>query len=48
MNLINNLRKDASILKDFSINFRNQMQAIRIASFIEEQVTPPAKASVRS
>lgn len=46
--LIESLQKDSPILKDISTNFRNQTTNIRIASFIEQEMTPPANARVRS
>lgn len=45
--LVKSLQKDSPILKDISTNFRNQTRNIRIASFIEQEITPPANARVR-
>jgi len=41
--LIKSLEKDSKILKDISTNFRGQTRDIKIASFIEQNRTPPAK-----
>jgi ankyrin repeat domain-containing protein 50 len=41
--LIKSLERDSKILKDVSTNFRNQTHDIKIASFIEQDRTPPAK-----
>jgi hypothetical protein len=41
--LIKSLEKDSKILKDISTAFRNQTHNIKIASFIEQNCTPPAK-----
>jgi|SRR5450432_540385 len=46
--LIKSLEKDCKILKDISTNFRNQTQSIKIASFIEQNHTPPAKSRVNT
>lgn len=45
--LIKALEKDSKILKDVSTSFRNQARSIKIASFIEQSLTPPAKSRVR-
>ena len=45
--LIKTLQKDSKILKDISTDFRNQTQSMKIASFIEQSVTSPAKSRVR-
>jgi hypothetical protein len=44
--LIKALEKDSQILKDISTSFRNQTSKIHIASFIEQEITPPANARV--
>ena len=44
--LIKSLEKDSKILKDISTNFRNHTRDIKIASFIEQNRTPPAKNRV--
>ena len=41
--LIESLKKDAEDLKKVSTDFRNQMENMRIASFIETRTTSPAK-----
>lgn len=46
--LIKTLEKDSQILLDISTQFRNQMRNIKIASAIEQKLTPPAKSLVRS
>ena len=46
--LIKSLQKDSLVLKDIATNFRNQTRHIRIASFVEQEKTPPALARVRS
>lgn len=45
---IRSLQKDSKILKEISTNFRNQARTIKIASFIEQIATPPAKKRVLS
>lgn len=45
--LIKALQKDSKILKEISTSFRNQTQCMKIASFIEQSFTPPAKSIVR-
>jgi hypothetical protein len=45
--LIKALEKDSKILKDISTDFRNQTRSIKIASFIEQSLTPPANLRVR-
>lgn len=44
--LIKALEKDSQVLKDISTNFRNQTSNIHIASFIEQDITPPLKSRV--
>jgi hypothetical protein len=44
--LIRSLEKDSKMLKDISTHFRNQTRDIKIASFIEQNCTPPAKDRV--
>jgi hypothetical protein len=46
--LIKLLEKDSKILKDISTSFRNQTRDIKIASFIEQNLTPPAKHRART
>lgn len=44
--LIEALKKDSTVLKDISTSFRNQANNFYIASFIEQDITPPAKSKV--
>jgi ankyrin repeat domain-containing protein 50 len=44
--LIESLKRDSGDLKKISTDFRNQMENIRIASFIETRTTPPVKTRV--
>jgi hypothetical protein len=44
--LIKALEKDSQVLKDISVNFRHQASNFHIASFIEQDITPPAKSRV--
>ncbi|KAI9774712.1 MAG: hypothetical protein M1839_001673 [Geoglossum umbratile] len=41
--LIKSLEKDSKMLKDISTDFRDQTRDIKVASFIEQNCTPPAK-----
>jgi hypothetical protein len=45
--LIESLERDSGDLKGISTDFRNQMGDMKIASFIETSITPPAKTRVR-
>lgn len=45
--LIKALEKDSKNLKELSTSFRNQTRCMKIASFIEQSRTPPAKSRVR-
>jgi hypothetical protein len=45
--LLKTLEKDSIELKDISTSFRNQTRKIKIASFIEQNRTPPVKSRVR-
>ena len=45
--LIKSLEKDSNILKELSTDFKNQAGTMKIASFIEQSLTPPAKSRVR-
>ncbi|PMD49359.1 uncharacterized protein K444DRAFT_549306 [Hyaloscypha bicolor E] len=44
--LIEGLKKDSKSLKEISTSFRNQTRNMKIASFIEQSCTPPAKSRV--
>ncbi|RDL35776.1 uncharacterized protein BP5553_06388 [Venustampulla echinocandica] len=44
--LIEAIEKDSNILLDISTNFRNQTKNLKIASFTEQSVTPPAKSLI--
>jgi hypothetical protein len=44
--LIKVLQKDSKILKEISTDFRNQTKSMKVASFIEQSLTPPAKLRV--
>jgi hypothetical protein len=44
--LIKALEKDSKILKEISTSFRHQARSMKIASFIEQSLTPPAKSRV--
>lgn len=44
--LIKALGKDSQVLKDISTNFRHQARNFHIASFIEQDITPPTKSRV--
>lgn len=44
--LMEALEKDSENLKQISVDFRNQIENIRIASFIEKEITRPAKSRV--
>ncbi|KAH0536065.1 hypothetical protein FGG08_007031 [Glutinoglossum americanum] len=44
--LIETLKRDSGDLKGISTDFRNQMGNMKIASFIETSITPPAKTRV--
>lgn len=46
--LLKIVEKDSDELEEISINFRNQIGDIEIASFIETLSTPPAKSRVRT
>jgi hypothetical protein len=45
--LIEFLERDSGDLKRISTEFRNQMGDMKIASFIETSITPPARTRVR-
>ena len=45
--LIEFLERDSEDLKGISTDFRNQMGDMKIASFVETNITPPAKTRVR-
>lgn len=45
--LLRTLQSDSQILKEISTTFRNQTRNIKIGSFIEQNVTPPAKTRAR-
>jgi hypothetical protein len=44
--LIENLKKDSKVLEDIATNFRKQTNSFQIASFIEQDITPPLKSRV--
>ena len=44
--LIKAIEKDSQILKDISTTFRNLTRNIKVASFIEQKITPPSKKRV--
>jgi hypothetical protein len=44
--LIENLKKDSKVLEDIATNFRKQTNSLQIASFIEQDITPPLKSRV--
>lgn len=44
--LIKALEKDSQILKEISISFRHKASNFHIASFIEQDITPPTKSRV--
>lgn len=45
--LIKALKKDSKILLEISTRFRNQTGSIKIASFTEQSINPPANSLVR-
>lgn len=46
--LIKSLEKDSANLREISVDFMNQMGNMKIASFIEHVVIPPAKSRVHT
>lgn len=44
--LIENLKKDSKVLEDIATNFRKQTNSFQIASFIEQDITPPLKSRI--
>ena len=44
--LIKAIEKDSPVLKDISTNFRHLTRNIKVASFIEQDITPPSKKRV--
>ncbi|KAH8745409.1 hypothetical protein BGZ57DRAFT_862505 [Hyaloscypha finlandica] len=46
LDLIKNLKKDSKVLEDIATNFRKQTSSLQIASFIEQDITPPLKSRI--